>query len=92
MQLLEGGQHSRLSKKVAEESKSLRYGSLSHKELCIFCYIECNMHYPKRQMRGEELQGLTVDELQQLEKSLDAGLHQVIEKKVSSANWIASGD
>ncbi|KAF8012210.1 hypothetical protein BT93_I0367 [Corymbia citriodora subsp. variegata] len=34
-----------------------------------------------RQMRGEELQGLNIDELQQLEKSLEAGLTCVIEKK-----------
>ncbi|XVF59094.1 hypothetical protein PTKIN_Ptkin07bG0247300 [Pterospermum kingtungense] len=34
-----------------------------------------------RQMRGEELQGLNIDELQQLEKSLEAGLSSVIEKK-----------
>ncbi|XP_019262558.1 PREDICTED: MADS-box protein JOINTLESS-like isoform X1 [Nicotiana attenuata] len=34
-----------------------------------------------RQMRGEELQGLSIEELQQLEKSLEAGLSRVIEKK-----------
>ncbi|XP_056161126.1 MADS-box protein JOINTLESS-like [Syzygium oleosum] len=34
-----------------------------------------------RQMRGEELQGLNIDELQQLEKSLEAGFNRVIEKK-----------
>nr|AHW58026.1 SVP-1 [Coffea arabica] len=34
-----------------------------------------------RQMRREELQGLTVDDLQQLERSLEAGLNRVIEKK-----------
>ncbi|XP_022740154.1 MADS-box protein SVP [Durio zibethinus] len=34
-----------------------------------------------RQMRGEELQGLTIEELQQLEKSLEAGLSRVMEKK-----------
>ncbi|XP_048233415.1 MADS-box protein JOINTLESS isoform X2 [Ricinus communis] len=34
-----------------------------------------------RQMRGEELQGLNIEELQQLEKSLEAGLGRVIEKK-----------
>lgn len=34
-----------------------------------------------RQMRGEELQGLSVQELQQLEKSLEVGLSRVIEKK-----------
>ncbi|XP_039036490.1 MADS-box protein SVP-like isoform X2 [Hibiscus syriacus] len=34
-----------------------------------------------RQMRGEELQGLDVEELQQLEKSLEVGLSRVMEKK-----------
>uniref|UniRef100_J3LHB8 K-box domain-containing protein n=2 Tax=Oryza brachyantha TaxID=4533 RepID=J3LHB8_ORYBR len=31
-----------------------------------------------RQMRGEELDGLSIDELQQLEKNLEAGLHRVM--------------
>ncbi|XP_038999880.1 MADS-box protein SVP-like isoform X2 [Hibiscus syriacus] len=34
-----------------------------------------------RQMRGEELQGLNVEELQQLEKSMEVGLSRVMEKK-----------
>ncbi|XP_022751126.1 MADS-box protein SVP-like isoform X1 [Durio zibethinus] len=34
-----------------------------------------------RQMRGEELEGLNIEELQQLEKFLEAGLSRVIEKK-----------
>ncbi|XAR73483.1 hypothetical protein NMG60_11007467 [Bertholletia excelsa] len=34
-----------------------------------------------RQMRGEQLQGLSIEELQQLERSLEAGLSRVIEKK-----------
>nr|NP_001313437.1 MADS-box protein SVP [Prunus mume]AML81015.1 SVP-like protein 1 [Prunus mume] len=34
-----------------------------------------------RQIRGEEIQGLNLEELQQLEKSLEAGLGRVIEKK-----------
>ncbi|KAJ9670233.1 hypothetical protein PVL29_026653 [Vitis rotundifolia] len=34
-----------------------------------------------RQMRGEELQGLNIEDLQQLEKSLEAGLSRVIQKK-----------
>lgn len=33
-------------------------------------------------MRGEELQGLSMEELQRLEKSLETGLGCVIEKKV----------
>ncbi|XP_028769411.1 MADS-box protein JOINTLESS isoform X2 [Neltuma alba] len=34
-----------------------------------------------RQMRGEDLQGLNIRELQQLERSLESGLGRVIEKK-----------
>ncbi|ESQ46171.1 hypothetical protein EUTSA_v10000308mg [Eutrema salsugineum] len=34
-----------------------------------------------RQMRGEELLGLNIEELQQLEKALEAGLTRVIETK-----------
>lgn len=34
-----------------------------------------------RQLRGEDLQGMNVEELQQLEKSLEAGLSRVITKK-----------
>nr|WAO97427.1 MADS-box transcription factor 23 [Lonicera japonica] len=34
-----------------------------------------------RQMRGEELQGLDIEELQQLERSLEAGLGRVIKQK-----------
>ncbi|GAA0146768.1 MADS box transcription factor [Lithospermum erythrorhizon] len=34
-----------------------------------------------RQMRGEELQGLGIDELQQLERSLECGLKRVVDKK-----------
>lgn len=33
-------------------------------------------------MRGEELQGLGIEELQQLEKSLEFGLKHVMDKKV----------
>ncbi|KAF7136092.1 hypothetical protein RHSIM_Rhsim08G0016300 [Rhododendron simsii] len=34
-----------------------------------------------RQMRGEELRGLSIEELQQLERSIEVGLTRVIEKK-----------
>ncbi|CAI9758194.1 unnamed protein product [Fraxinus pennsylvanica] len=34
-----------------------------------------------RRMRGEELQGLCIEELQRLESSLEVGLNRVIEKK-----------
>ena len=35
-----------------------------------------------RQMRGEDLRGLNLDELQQLEKTLESGLVRVLETKV----------
>lgn len=35
-----------------------------------------------RQMRGEELEGLSVEELQQMEKNLEAGLQRVLCTKV----------
>lgn len=34
-------------------------------------------------MRGEDLQGLNIEELQQLEKMLEVGLSRVLETKVS---------
>lgn len=34
-----------------------------------------------RQMRGEDLQGLTIEELQKLEKTLEVGMSRVLEKK-----------
>ncbi|XP_062221925.1 MADS-box transcription factor 22-like isoform X1 [Phragmites australis] len=34
-----------------------------------------------RQMRGEELEGLSVEELQKLEKNLESGLHRVLQTK-----------
>jgi hypothetical protein len=37
-----------------------------------------------RQMRGEDLEGLNVEQLQQLERSLEIGLGRVIENKVLS--------
>ncbi|GAB2283212.1 hypothetical protein Dimus_017737 [Dionaea muscipula] len=37
--------------------------------------------YQLRQMRGEELQGLSVEELQRLERTLESGLSRVLERK-----------
>lgn len=38
--------------------------------------------HKSRQMRGEALESLTVEELHQLEKKLEAGLSRVIDRKV----------
>nr|GMD00667.1 MADS-box protein JOINTLESS [Ipomoea batatas] len=40
-----------------------------------------DMTHRLRQMRGEDLQGMSIEELQQLERSLETGLSRVIEKK-----------
>ncbi|KAI4314413.1 hypothetical protein L6164_027325 [Bauhinia variegata] len=39
------------------------------------------MSHRLRQMRGEDLRGLNIEDLQQLEKTLEVGLGRVIEKK-----------
>lgn len=44
--------------------------------------IVITMKKKYRQLRGEDLQGLNIEELQQLERSLETGLGRVIEKKV----------
>lgn len=35
-----------------------------------------------RQMRGEDLEGLSVEELHQMERKLEGGLHRVLSTKV----------
>ncbi|CAA2967656.1 MADS-box JOINTLESS [Olea europaea subsp. europaea] len=43
--------------------------------------LELQKSHQLRHMRGEELQGLCIEELQHLERSLEVGLNRVIEKK-----------
>lgn len=43
-----------------------------------------------RQMRGEDLQGLNIEELLKLERSLESGLGRVIEKKVFLLDCVLS--
>ncbi|OMO73008.1 Transcription factor, MADS-box [Corchorus olitorius] len=45
-----------------------------------------------RQMRGEDLHGLNIEELQQLEKSLESGLSRVMEKKICNGQGQVGGD
>ncbi|GER26190.1 K-box region and MADS-box transcription factor family protein [Striga asiatica] len=72
LQLVEDSNHARLSKEVAERTHQLRHMLPNNKMYNISM---------SRRMRGEELQGLTIEELQKLEKSLEGGLSRVIEKK-----------
>lgn len=77
-----------LSKQVAEKSKLLRYWSsldpvtVKYMHASYMCF-QSFFHLYCRQMRGEDLQGLTLDELQKLEKTLEAGLSRVLERKVA---------
>ncbi|CAK7355210.1 unnamed protein product [Dovyalis caffra] len=45
-----------------------------------------------RHMRGEDLQGLNIEELQKLEKSIEGSLCRVLEIKVCAACHLNSGD
>ncbi|CAN6979559.1 unnamed protein product [Brassica rapa subsp. trilocularis] len=84
LQLVENSDHALLSKEIAEKSHRLRYTNI-----CVFFKFRNNYHFLTvcvymimyRQMRGEELQGLNIEELQQLEKALESGLTRVIETK-----------
>ncbi|CAN7063317.1 unnamed protein product [Brassica oleracea var. botrytis] len=84
LQLVENSDHALLSKEIAGKSHRLRYPNI-----CAFFKFLNNYHFLTacvymiiyRQMRGEELQGLNIEELQQLEKALESGLTRVIETK-----------
>lgn len=49
--------------------------------MCLLILIPL-ITFDDRQARGEDLQGLNLEELQQLEKKLEAGLRRVLETKV----------
>lgn len=84
MQLVEDSDNSRLSQEVAERSLQLRYIYASLRAIFWYAFVQNITRLTiNRRMRGEELQGLSIEELQHLEKSLEAGLSHVIEKKVS---------
>ncbi|KAK9749968.1 hypothetical protein RND81_02G162600 [Saponaria officinalis] len=71
--------HSKNLKKMEQPSLKLRlvqnsnYTRLS-KEIA-------QKSHQLRNMRGEELQGLSIEELHELEKTLESGLTQIVEKK-----------
>ncbi|GAB4848792.1 hypothetical protein Ancab_003521 [Ancistrocladus abbreviatus] len=71
--------HSRNLEKMVQPSTTLQLVENSN---CAELSKEvAEKSYRLRQMRGEELQGLSMEELQQLEKSLEHGLSRVFEKK-----------
>jgi hypothetical protein len=81
---LEHGNNIRLGKEVADKSQQLRYiiivvatGSFFH------VFVDTNsIAFDDRQARAEDLQGLNLEELQKLEKEIEAGLRRVLEAKV----------
>jgi hypothetical protein len=80
---LEHGNNIRLSKEVADKSQQLRYIISFYR--IIFPYVLLILIpfiFDNRQARGEDLQGLNLEELLQLEKKLEAGLRRVIDSKV----------
>lgn len=85
-----------MSQQVADESHLLRYIHLlieirprwksylyifptDASSECFYYYQSCLL---SRRFRGEDLDGLSFEDLQQLEKSLEVGLSRIIETKV----------
>lgn len=68
---------------MADKTHQLRYNILVAKELSFIVFACTNfIIFTNRQTRGEELDGLNLEELQKLEKMLEAGLTRVLETKV----------
>nr|QEG79183.1 MADS box 1-like protein [Macadamia ternifolia] len=69
--------HSKNLQKLDEPSLELQLENSNHTRLS---KEVGEKSHQLRRMRGEELQGLNIEELQQLEKSLETGLGRVIER------------
>ncbi|XP_042509541.1 MADS-box protein JOINTLESS isoform X3 [Macadamia integrifolia] len=70
--------HSKNLQKLDEPSLELQLENSNHTRLS---KEVGEKSHQLRRMRGEELQGLNIEELQQLEKSLETGLRRVLERK-----------
>ncbi|OVA01776.1 Transcription factor [Macleaya cordata] len=70
--------HSKNLQKLAQPSLELQLENSSYARLS---KEVAEKSHQLRQMRGEELRGLNIEDLQQLEKSLEAGLSRVLETK-----------
>lgn len=74
--------HNLHSKNLAKmEQPSLELQLVENSNYTILSKEVADKSHQLRQMRGEDLQGLTIEDLQQLERSLETGLSRVIEKK-----------
>ncbi|XP_062100332.1 MADS-box protein JOINTLESS [Humulus lupulus] len=63
------------------EQPSLKLQLVENSSYSRLCKEISEKSHRLRQLRGEELHGLNIEDLQQLEKSLEAGLNRVMEKK-----------
>ncbi|KAJ4965752.1 hypothetical protein NE237_017601 [Protea cynaroides] len=70
--------HSKNLQKIDEPSLELQLENSNHARLS---KEVSEKSHQLRRMRGEDLQGLSIEELQQLEKSLETGLRRVLERK-----------
>ncbi|KAK9713136.1 hypothetical protein RND81_06G005700 [Saponaria officinalis] len=68
--------HSKNLKKMEQPSLKLRNSDYTRLSEEI-----AHKSHRLRNMRGEELQGLSIEELHELEKTLESGLTQIVEKK-----------
>ncbi|KAF8024757.1 hypothetical protein BT93_F1816 [Corymbia citriodora subsp. variegata] len=72
------GHHSSKVEKPIRPCLALDFENANREMLCDKV---CDQAYKLKQMKGEDLEGLNVEELEQLEKKLKAGLSLVIKTK-----------
>ncbi|KAJ4956841.1 hypothetical protein NE237_013624 [Protea cynaroides] len=70
--------HSKNLQKLDKPSLELRLENSKYARLCKEISEKSNQ---LRRMRGEDLQRLSIEELQQLEKSLETGFNRILERK-----------
>nr|QPF49725.1 short vegetative phase [Paeonia lactiflora] len=83
--------HSKNLRKLEQPSPSLELQLVENNKYTMLSKEVAEKSHQLRQLRGEDLQGLNIEELMQLEKSLETGLTRIREKK-SERIWKEIGD
>nr|AHJ60267.1 SVP [Paeonia suffruticosa] len=73
--------HSKNLQKLEQPSPSLELQLVENNKYTMLSKEAAEKSHQLRQLRGEDLQGLNIEELMQLEKSLETGLTRIREKK-----------
>eukprot|EP00262_Sarcandra_glabra_P009287 TRINITY_DN233_c1_g2_i1.p1 TRINITY_DN233_c1_g2~~TRINITY_DN233_c1_g2_i1.p1 ORF type:complete len:227 (-),score=30.78 TRINITY_DN233_c1_g2_i1:384-1064(-) len=73
--------HNMQSKNILKQDQSTLELHLENSNYARLSKLVAEKSHQLRQMRGEDLHGLTLEELQELEQTLEVGLSRVLEKK-----------